>query len=349
MKVLSLALLFLASMSSFGWGQAKKPRTLDELVAYTGPDRHQILLEGAKAEGKLVWYTSLSGVYREMVDAFKRKYPDVAIEVYRGGSTDLGPRLLNEAQAGRYVADALESTPGLLMLLRERGLLKAYTSPELARYPDTAKTKADGARIYWVTDREAYLGFGYNTRLLAPAEVPKNFQDLLKPELKGKLAVTTESSTSRVIGTMIKYKGEEFVKRMRAQEIRLFKASSAGFLDLIAAGEVAGSFVVFQNQVTVKKEKKAPVDWVPLDVVPANAGGSAIVANAPHPHAALLFTDFVIGAEGQKLMEQFRYGVAWKDYPFKREYPERGMTSADYEVAEDKWLQLTRSITKRQN
>jgi iron(III) transport system substrate-binding protein len=347
MKILSFAVLIIATMSSFSWGQAKKPRTLDELVAYTGPDRHQVLLDGAKAEGKIVWYTSLSGVYRELVDAFKRKYPDISIDVYRGGSTDLGPRLMNEAQAGRHVADALESTPGLLMLLRERGLLKAYTSPELARYPDDAKTKADAARIFWVTDREAYLGFGYNTRLIAAGEVPKSFQDLLKPELKGKLAVTTESSTSRVIGSMIKVKGEEFVKRLRAQEIRLFKASSAGFLDLIAAGEVAGSFVVFQNQVTVKKEKKAPVDWVPLDVVPANAGGSAIVANAPHPHAALLFTDFVIGAEGQKLMEQFRYGVAWKDYPFKREYPERGMTSADYEVAEDKWLQLTRSITKR--
>jgi iron(III) transport system substrate-binding protein len=347
MKILGVALLILVTTSSFSFGQTKKPRTLDELAAYTGADRHQILLDGAKAEGKVVWYTSLSGVYRELVDAFKRKYPDIAVEVYRAGSTDLGPRLLNEAQAGRYVADALESTPGLLMLLRERGLLKAYTSPELSRYPDEAKTKADGARIYWVTDREAYLGFGYNTRQIASAEIPKNFQDLLRPELKGKLAVTTESSTSRVVGTLIKYKGEEFVKRLRAQEIRLFKASSAGFLDLIAAGEVAGSFVVFQNQVTVKKEKKAPVDWVPLDGVPTNAGGSAIVANAPHPHAALLFTDFIIGAEGQKLMEQFRYGVAWKEYPFKREYPERGMSSAEYENAEDKWLQLTRSISKK--
>ena len=347
MKVMRLAFLILLTMTSLGWGQTKKPRTLDELVAYSGADRHQILVDGAKAEGKVVWYTSLSGVYRELVDAFKRRYPDVAVEVYRAGSTDLGPRLLNEAQAGRYVADALESTPGLLMLLRERNLLKAYSSPELARYPDEAKTKADGGRIYWVTDREAYLGFGYNTREVAPAEVPKNFQDLLKPELKGKLAVTTESSTSRVVGTLIKYKGEEFVKRLRAQEIRLFKASSAGFLDLIAAGEVAGSFVVFQNQVAVKKEKRAPVDWVPLYVVPTNAGGSAIIANAPHPHAALLFTDFVIGAEGQKLMEQFRYGVAWKEYPFKREYPERGMSSSEYENAEDKWLQLTRSISKK--
>ena len=62
MKVLSLALLILATMSSFGWGQTKKPRTLDELAAYSGADRHQILLDGAKAEGKVVWYTSLSGV-----------------------------------------------------------------------------------------------------------------------------------------------------------------------------------------------------------------------------------------------------------------------------------------------
>src|SRR5215470_10163681 len=105
MKILSFALITLATLSSFSWGQEKKPRTLDELAVYSGADRAQILFEGAKAEGKIVWYTSLSAVYRELVDAFKRKYPDIAIEVYRGGSTDLGPRLLNEAQAGRHVAD----------------------------------------------------------------------------------------------------------------------------------------------------------------------------------------------------------------------------------------------------
>ena len=347
MKVLSLSAIMLLTLISVTWGQTKRPRTLDELATYTGADRQQILLEGAKAEGKVVWYTSLSGVYREIVDAFKRKYPSINIEPYRGGSLELGPRLLNESKAGRFVADALEATPGLLMLLRDSGILKAYTSPEIARYPDEAKTKADGTRVYWTTDREAYLGFGYNTRMIAAAELPKNFSELLRPELKGKLAVTTESSSSRVIGSMLKHKGEEFIKRLHAQEIKLFKASSAGFLDLIAAGEVAGSPVVFRNQASVLKERGAPVEWLPLDVVPANAGGSAIITGAPHPHAAILLTDFILGPEGQKLMEQFRYGVAWKEYPFKREYPERGMTSSEYEKAEDKWTQLVRSITRR--
>ena len=347
MKVWIFSAIMLLTLISVTWGQTKRPKTLDELATYTGADRQQILLEGAKAEGKVVWYTSLSGVYREIVDAFKRKYPSINIEPYRGGSLELGPRLLNESKAGRFMADALEATPGLLMLLRDSGILKAYTSPEIARYPDEAKTKADGTRVYWTTDREAYLGFGYNTRMIAAAELPKNFLELLRPELKGKLAVTTESSSSRVIGSMLKHKGEEFIKRLHAQEIKLFKASSAGFLDLIAAGEVAGSPVVFRNQASVLKERGAPVEWLPLDVVPANAGGSAIITGAPHPHAAILLTDFILGPEGQKLMEQYRYGVAWKEYPFKREYPERGMTSSEYEKAEDKWTQLVRSITRR--
>jgi len=246
------------------WSQGTKPKTLDELVAYTGPDRQKIILEGAKAEGKVVWYTSLSGNYREIVDAFKKKYPEIQIEVYRAGSTDVAQRLLSEAQAGRYLADAMETTPGALMLLRDKGILKLFTSPELAKYPEEAKTKGDGGRVYWVTDREAYLGFGYNTRLIPSNQAPKNYQDLLRPEFKGNLAVTTESSSARVIGTMLKSKGEEYVKKLKDQDIRLFKLASLGFLNLMIAGEIAGSPAVFQNQVIVAKEKGAPIDWVPL-------------------------------------------------------------------------------------
>jgi iron(III) transport system substrate-binding protein len=347
MKILSVTAVMVIAMWGLAWGQGSKPKTLDELANYTGPDRQQILLSGAKAEGKVVWYTSLSGNYKQIVAAFKKKYPEIQIEVYRAGSSEVAQRLLGEAQAGRYLADAMETTPGALMLLRDKGILKGFSSPELAKYPEEAKTKADGGGVYWVTDREAYLGFGYNTQLIPSNQAPKNYQDLLRPELKGKLAVTTESSSARVVGTMLKSKGEEYIKRLKDQDIRLFKLASLGFLNLIMSGEIAGSPAVFQNQVIVAKERGAPVEWVPLDLVPANAGGSAVTVNAPHPHAALLLTDFVIGTDGQKLMEQFKYGVAWKEYPFKREYPERGMTTAQYQDAEEKWSDLLRSITHR--
>ena len=69
----------------------------------------RFLFERTKTKGKVFWYTFLSGVYREIVDAFKKKYPAVSMQPYRGGSVDLAPRLFNEAKAGRFVADALES------------------------------------------------------------------------------------------------------------------------------------------------------------------------------------------------------------------------------------------------
>ena len=90
MKILSLSAIILLALISVAWGQTKKPRTLDELAVYSGTDRQQILFEGAKAEGKVVWYTSPSGVYREIVEAFKKKYPAISIEPYRGGSVDTG-------------------------------------------------------------------------------------------------------------------------------------------------------------------------------------------------------------------------------------------------------------------
>jgi iron(III) transport system substrate-binding protein len=317
------------------------------LVSYTAADRQQIILDGAKAEGKLSWYTSLSGNYKEIVEAFKKKYPQVAIDVYRSGSNDVAQRLVSEAQAGRYLADALEVTPGSLILLRDRNILKPFWSPELARYPEEARTKADGNRVLWVTDRESYLGFGYNTRMIAANEVPKNFEELLKPELKGKLAISTEASSSRVVGTMLKHKGDEFMKKLRSQEMKMFQVASTGFLDLMIAGEIAGSPAMFRNMVTVQQEKSAPVAWVPLDVSTTNAGGAAVINNAPHPHAALLFTDFIIGPDGQKLMEQFRYGVSWKEQPFKREYPEQGMSVGEYSKAEKQWSNLLRTLTRR--
>jgi iron(III) transport system substrate-binding protein len=347
MKLFYFAVITLLTLTDISWGQAKRPRTLDELVSYTAADRQQIILDGAKAEGKLIWYTSLSGNYKEIVEAFKKKYPQVAIDVYRAGSNDVAQRLVSEAQAGRYLADALEVTPGSLILLRERNILKPFWSPELARYPEEARTKADGNRVLWVTDRESYLGFGYNTRMIAANEVPKNFEELLKPELKGKLAISTEASSSRVVGTMLKHKGDEFMKKLRSQEMKMFQVASTGFLDLMIAGEIAGSPAMFRNMVTVQQEKGAPVAWVPLDVSTTNAGGAAVINNAPHPHAALLFTDFIIGPDGQKLMEQFRYGVSWKEQPFKREYPEQGMSVGEYSKAEKQWSNLLRTLTRR--
>ena len=72
-----------------------------------------------------------------------------------------------------------------------------------------------------------------------------------------------------------------------------------------------------------------------------------MINNAPHPHAALLFTDFIIGPRRAKIDGAIRYGVSWKEQPFKREYPERGMSVAEYHKAEKQWGNLLRRSTRR--
>jgi len=54
MKISSLTVLAILTMSWPAWSQGSKPKTLDELAVYSGADRQKILLDGAKAEGKVV-------------------------------------------------------------------------------------------------------------------------------------------------------------------------------------------------------------------------------------------------------------------------------------------------------
>jgi iron(III) transport system substrate-binding protein len=346
MKIFSFVAAGIIMASTSLWAQSK-PRTTNELAAYMGADREQMLLAGARKEGKVVWYTSLTNTtYKGIVTAFTAKYPDVKVEVYRAGSKDIAPKILGEARAGRHLADAVESTPGILMLLRDKKIIRPYRSPHLSTYPDLAQTKADGGAVYWVTDREAFIGFGYNTKLIAENDVPKNYDDLLNPLWKGKMGLPISSTGDRVIGTMLKYKGAEYIEKLKSQDLKLFKLSGAAMRDLVISGELAGSPGIFRNQALVKMDQGAPLNWVPMDAVISNAGGSAMIDKAPHPHAALLLIDFVIGSEGQSVFENNKYGVAWKEYPFKREFPERGMSTMQYLTAEKKWSRLLREIAR---
>ena len=93
--------------------------------------------------------------------------------------------------------------------------------------------------------------------------------------------------------------------------------------------------------------KKAPVAWVPMETVAVNAGSAAVLANAPHPHAALLFVDFLISPAGQKMYTELFYGSAANVSGFDRFYPEKGLTTEAYEKKADGWLKLLQEITRK--
>ncbi|MET0502370.1 MAG: extracellular solute-binding protein, partial [Candidatus Binatia bacterium] len=322
--------------------QGPKPVSVAELAVHSGADREQVLVTGAKREGNLVWYTAMAGgSYKELARSFEAKY-GVQVEAYRGTSKDLISKVLAESQAKKFLMDVAESSPPLLMLMRSMNLLAPFYVPHLAKYLSEAKEETGKGTVYWATDRESYMGFAYNREKLPATAVPKSYDDLLNPALKGRLAFATTDTGSRTVGAMVKFKGEEFLKKLKGQEITMHGVSAQALNDLIISGEVEASPTIFRNHVLVAMEKKAPVAWVPLDVVPASAGSAGLSVNAPHPHAAVLFVDFLFSPDGQKILEKYEYGSAAKDYGFKRWYVERGMTLDQLEKESERWERLLR-------
>jgi iron(III) transport system substrate-binding protein len=343
-RELLLALLILLGSSTLS---AQTRSSTADLANYRGADREEMLKAGAKKEGKLIWYTSLTA-HRDIANVFESKYPGVKIETYRAGPNDLSRRLLSEAQSKRSIADLVETTPTTLMIMRDNKLLMPYTSPHLGNYPEDSKEEADKTRVFWTTDRESIVGLGYNRNMMRAADVPKNFAEMAKPENKGKIGVSGDTTGVRFIGAMIAAKGEEYVKQLRNLEIRAHMISGGAMHELMAAGEMHMSISIFRNHVLAGKLKGAPTEWVPLDLSQANAGSVGLPAATNSPHAALLFIDFLISPEGQKIFEdKFRFASSTKNYGFKRWYPEKGKTLEQYEKAEERWRKLLHDLVRR--
>ena len=341
--VLLLTILVLFGSSTL----SAQTRSTADIANYRGADREEMLKAGAKKEGKLIWYTSLTA-HRDIANVFESKYPGVKVETYRAGPNDLSRRLLSEAQSKRSIADLVETTPTTMMIMRDNKLLMPYTSPHLANYPEDSKEEADKTRVFWTTDRESIVGLGYNRNMMRAAEVPKNFAEMAKPENKGKISVSGDTTGVRFIGAMIAAKGEEYVKQLRNLEIRAHMISGGAMHELMAAGEMHMSISIFRNHVLAGRLKGAPTEWVPLDLSQANAGSVGLPAATNSPHAALLFIDFLIGPEGQKIFEdKFRFASSTKNYGFKRWYPEKGKTLEQYEKSEERWKKLLHDLVRR--
>ncbi len=349
MRRIALTLLFCSILAAPAWSQNQKPASASDLAAYTGSDRERVLFAGAKREGKLVWYTTLAtDQNKQIAAAFEKKYPGVSVETFRAGASALAQRLVTEAKARRHIADAIETTPPGLMTFRDSQLLLPYASPHLAAFPDDAKERAPRNLVYWINARESYVGFAYNKRYLNGADVPKNFDGLMRPALKDNTGIAGEDTGARIIGAMVRAKGEAFVKKLKEQNFRMHMMAGSALTQLVAAGEIFASPSQFYSATNVAAKRGAPLAWVPMDLVPTSSGGAAVYVNAPRPHAALLFVDFLLSPEGQKLYEDLYFGSAMKDYGFKRWYPEKGGTLAQYEEALEGWHKLLKEITRKQ-
>jgi iron(III) transport system substrate-binding protein len=277
----------------------KTPTTLAELALYQGPDRQQLLVAGAKAEGQLVYYTSNS-TQQAIANEFMKKYPDIKVQVLNAQDTDIRRRLSDEYQANNVQADILEMLNTGMDQLRAQNILQEYWTPELTGYDDSTMSKGKNGGVYWLGDRAGYTVLGYNTNLISASEAPKTYDDLLDPKWKGKMSVATSSLANEWVGDVLETKGAAFFTKLKDQQIKAQNVSVASLLNLVISGEVPLTPTGGLSNIVLAQAKKAPVAYVVLEPVHTTLGVTAIVTKARHPNAALLFMDFIHSKASQE-------------------------------------------------
>ncbi len=340
------AVMILFSVQGSG-AAGGKPSTVAEIALCQGADREQLLIEGAKKEGQVVFYninTWLSTVAQE----FEKKYPFVKVSVWRSDSKTVLKRVTEEYASGRYLADVIDCTFGGVALLQKMGVFQEYYSPEMAAYADEVKAKGKTG-VYYLPDLELYIGLGYNTKLVPAAETPKTFKDVLDPKWKGRISFAGTTTGSQWIGNALNVMGREYLEKLGGQDVKVQNISGAAIAGLIVSGEVPLSPTIYESNILTAKEKGGPVDWRPLEPVVANVGSSGMTTKAPHPHAALLFLDYVHSKEGQRVMMKGGLGSPREDVgsvekKFKKTYLEAQYSLEDLEKKIAEWEELMKRV-----
>ena len=295
---LGLALGFALSVLSAPAAHAQQKPS--DIFLYQGADRAQRLAANAKKEGALTLYTTMTPEdAAPLVATFEKKY-GVKVTMWRGINQKLVQRALAEAQAGKLAVDVFEGSGHAMEILHREGLLEKFHSPEFKDIPKEAFPRHG----YYAPDNLLFLVMGWNTKLVKPEEVPNTYEDLLHPKWSGKLGL--EGSNVVWFAAVVKAMGEEkglaFFQKLAAQKMQI-RSGHTLMTELVVAGEIPVVLTLYNQAVDKMKQRGAPIEWKPLAPAFGRADGIAIARQAPHPHAALLFADFVLSAEGQRIIK----------------------------------------------
>ncbi len=328
------------ALPRFAFAQARPG--VAELGALPAAEREKRLLEGAKKEGPLSIYTSAqSDDMGALVAGFEKKY-GLKTTVWRAGSEKVLQRAVTEARGNRHTVDIIETNgPELESMSREK-ILAPVKSPYLGQLiPQALRPHGD-----WVGTRLNVFVQAWNTKLVKKEELPKTWDDLLHPRWKGRLGVEAEDQDwfSGVCAEIGEAKGVKLFKDIVAANGISVRKGHTLLTQLVVSGEIPFSLTVYNYKAEQLKEKGAPIDWMSIGTPIARPNGVAAAKAAPNPHSAVLFYDFEISEEGQKILasRDFVPTSTKVENPFKNGL--RFVDAAKMLDEGDKWLKLYTEI-----
>lgn len=305
------------------------PIHLQGALAAQQEDISTEILEGAKKEGKLLWYVAQDYIVPlKFKDQFHEKYPFIQMDIYRGGAVEVLTRLLAEEAAKKHIVDVVLISGGEGLTLKKKGFYGKYISPQSKFFPEGFKDPEGG----WTDVYMSMNGIVYNTKLVSPQDVPTSWHDLLNPKWKGKIGMDTRSF--EWFGYILKIMGEknglEYMEKLSEQKVRFYPGRPA-VNQLLAAGEISLA-LGYKADIEGKKDKGAAVEWAGIEPIIPSIHPFGLSAHAPHPNAAKLFVDFMLSREGQETWARLYYGPSRPDVKPLRMKKELKIYSPDFAI-----------------
>ncbi len=287
--ILNLLSAVVSSPNAVSWSQG-------------GPDPK--VIQGAKKEGEVIWYTTMTlDQSKQVVDRFQKRYPFIEPTLFRTGGGPLLNKIMTEVRGGRNAWDVLVGRGEMVLPLAEKKLLASYHSPE-TKMIDNPLVDKEG---YWTAYYINTYVLGWNTKMVKKEDVPKTYEALINPKWKGgQISVDTEAygMLQGLIGVWGKEKAVSYFKRLAALD-PVPKRGNTERVQMAVAGEYP--LLLAYNQ-TIQRMTSwgAPIDWLPLEPAVVQVNPAMLAAKAPHPNAARLFLDFLLSKEGAELLRSFQ-------------------------------------------
>jgi iron(III) transport system substrate-binding protein len=270
-------------------------------------ERENRLIELANQEEGISIYTSNSEM-EALVSAFEEKYDgrlEVSPSVYRANADTVRSRLLEEDAAGFRGADLTELHSDELQVLVESGLLQEFTSPLIESKDDALDFGT------WFVDRMTAVGPTWNTDKVGPDEVPTSYEDLIDERWRDDMFIEPRAfqwmlAMWTYFDAQLGWSDEEIEEYFRALvDLSIQQNGMSESAALLAAGDV--SIVAYLNLAVANRqiEGGAPISHQPfVEPVVILPDGVALLRNAKNPAGAILFLEFLIGEDGQALLEE---------------------------------------------
>jgi iron(III) transport system substrate-binding protein len=316
-KSIAVLLLSLGSCVAVpAFAQSKSAESAVANIALSqSPNRLAALLEGAKKEGELSYYQSRSDIGPVLV-AFTKKY-GIKVKNWRASGEKVLQKVLTEAHGGRFEADIVETgVPQLEALHREKMLQRVYSPHHASLMPHALAEHKE-----WVGTTVDVFVQAYNTSKVKKEDLPKSYQDLLDPKWKGKLGIEAEDEPwfATLLQALGQEQGQKLFQEITATNGITVRKGHSLLANLVASGEVPLALTIYNYSPDQIKEKGGPIEAFIIPPAIGKFVSMGLMKKAPHPHAAVLFYDFMLN-EGQEILAK-QYYIATTDkidHPLKK-------------------------------